>query len=59
MAVLTLRQDVANTASEAENIKNTFSSWNSCMSKAYCKFVALYLFHEKNLVLIPPLIDGQ
>ena len=44
MAVLILRQSLE---SSADNIKNTFSSWDSCMSKAYCKSVALSLLHDK------------
>jgi len=27
--------------SEADSIKNTFSSWDNCMAKTYCKYASL------------------
>lgn len=39
MATLLWQRDVASTV---DGVKTAFSSWDNCMSKAYCKSVAPY-----------------
>ena len=37
MATLLPRQNIIQ---QAADVKSTFSSWDGCMSKTYCKYVA-------------------
>lgn len=42
---------------EADNVKNTFSSWDNCMAKTYCKFVSLFALNAlPNNILRWPVI---
>ncbi|KAK6432448.1 hypothetical protein LTR95_011380 [Oleoguttula sp. CCFEE 5521] len=41
MATLLWQLQPRDIASDAAGVKNTFSSWDSCMSKAYCKWPAI------------------
>lgn len=40
-------------ASEAASVKTTFSSWDACMEKSYCKFVPSDLLPVSSSLLEP------